>query len=370
MDMIQELMTHYAVTPVVLTKKHNAFNEWCDQKGIENYSFWYRDIMSGSAYSNPVLNLAKHLVKYLLYLRGALTQRGVLRCGIDWEEIDLIHSNHIRIDIGAYISRKKGIPHIWHIKELNRGHVQIIHYKPHCYRYINRNADLFLAVTKQVKEYWTEAGLQADKLRVVYEGIDPAGFRENAGREDGKLRMICVGRIEKSKGQMQILQAMQRLPEEIREHVFLDLAGEAYPDYQRQLQRYLQEHHLQEQVRFLGYQTDIPGLLTQYDAGILSSRGDAFGTVVAEYMAAGLVPVATYTELVDEYVTGLRYTFGDIDRLSEHIAFLYRNREKAEEMAVNAARAIRQNFSISRNAAEIYGIYEELVGDKALGSED
>lgn len=361
-DMIKELMQNYDVIPVVLTKKHNEFNEWCTQEHIENYSYWYRDIMSGSAYSNPFLNIAKHMVKYLLYVRGALTQRGVLNCGINWDEIDLIHSNHIRIDIGAYISRKKGIPHVWHIKELNRGHVRIIHYKPKCYEYINKNANLFIAVTKQVKEYWTEAGLTADKIRVVYEGIEPSKFIERVNRKDNKLRLICVGRIEKSKGQLQILQAMQQLPVEIKKDVLLDLAGEAYPDYLKLLQTYIQEHGLQEQVHFLGYQKDIPQLLSGYDIGILSSKGDAFGTVVAEYMAAGVVPIATYTELVEDKKTGLRYEFGDVDKLSQNIEDLYYNRAKLQEMAICGHNVIINEFSISRNAREIYKVYEQLVG--------
>lgn len=360
-DMIQALKDIHGVTPVVLTKKHNALNELCDSQGIENYSYWYRDIMAGSAYSSPVLNMAKHMVKYMLYLRGALTQKGILNCGIDWDGIDLIHSNHIRVDIGAYISRKTGILHIWHIKELNHGHVKIVHYKPHCYRYINHNANKFIAVTKQVKQYWSEAGLDSHRIEVIYEGVDTDKFLPRAKREDGKLKMVCVGRIEKSKGQMQILQAMAGLPDEVRRNVTLSLAGEPYPDYLRQLQAFIKKNGLEQQVKFLGYQDNIPKLLSNYDVGILSSKGDAFGTVVAEYMAAGLLAVATYTELATHQETGLRYQFGDIGKLTENIRFAYENRDKAEEIAYRGWQDIRGNFSIEKHAAEIYGLYEKVL---------
>lgn len=360
-DMILALKNSYGVVPVVLTKKHNAFNELCDSQGIENYSCWYRDIMAGSAYSSPVLNMAKHIVKYLLYLRGGLTQRKVLSCGIDWEEIDLIHSNHIRVDIGAYISRKKGIPHIWHIKELNRGHVRILHYIPHCYQYINRNADRFIAVTKQVKQYWSQAGLDRERIEVIYEGVDTGKFLPVQKRNDGMLKLVCVGRIEKSKGQIQILQAMAKLPEAIRQYVTLDLVGEPYPDYYRQMQSYIRSHKLEGQVRFLGYQKEIPKLLSNYDVGILSSRGDAFGTVVAEYMAAGLLAVSTYTELVRHEETGLRYEFGDIGMLSRHLKYIYENKEAAKAMARKGKTEICTHFSIEKNAAEVYRMYEEVL---------
>lgn len=360
-DMIMALNDIHGVVPVVLTKKHNDLNALCDERSIENYSYWYRDIMSGSAYSNPILNIAKHMVKYLLYLRGGLTQKGVLKCGINWEEIDLIHSNHIRIDIGAYISRKTGIPHIWHIKELNKGHVKILHYKPHCYQYINRNADRFIAVTKQVQQYWSRAGLNENKIEVIYEGVDTSKFIPRKQRNDGKLRLVCVGRIEKSKGQMQILQAMAGLPEEIRGNVTLDLAGEPYPDYLRQLQSYIKSHQLEKQVRFLGYQSDIPQLLSNYDGGILASKGDAFGTVVAEYMAAGLLAISTYTELASHMETGLRHEFGDIAKLTDNIRYAYENRDKAEKIAARGRQEICAHYSIEKNAAEVYRLYEKVL---------
>ena len=360
-DMIMELKNTYGVVPVVLTKKHNVFNDLCDEQGIENYSYWYRDIMAGSAYSSPILNIAKHIVKYLLYLRGALTQRGVMRCGIRWDEIEIIHSNHIRIDIGAYISRKTGIPHVWHIKELNQGHVKIVHYKPHCYRYINRNADRFIAVTRQVREYWCRAGLDKRKTRVIYEGVDINKFIPGKKREDSRLRLVCVGRIEKSKGQLQILQSMARLPEKVRKNVTLDLIGEPYPDYFRQLQSYIKKNALEDKVRFLGYQDNVPELLAGYDVGILSSRGDAFGTVVAEYMAAGLLAIATYTELAEHQKTGLRYEFGDIEKLAENIQYAYENRTQTDRIAEAGAAAIRENYSIEANASEVYKLYQNMV---------
>ncbi len=364
-DMIQALKDTHGVLPVVLTKKHNALNELCDSQGIENYSYWYRDIMAGSAYSSPFLNLAKHMVKYMLYLRGALTQKGIMNCGIDWNEVDLIHSNHIRVDIGAYISRKTGIPHIWHIKELNHGHVKIVHYKPHCYRYINHNADRFIAVTKQVKQYWSEAGLDSHRIEVIYEGVDTDKFLPRKKRNDGKLKMVCVGRIEKSKGQMQILQAMVGLPEGVRRNVTLSMAGEPYPDYLRQLQAFIKKNALEKQVKFLGYQDNIPKLLSNYDVGILSSKGDAFGTVVAEYMAAGLLPIATYTELATHRETGLRYQFGDIEKLTENIRFAYENRDEAEEIAYRGQQEIRGRFSIAKHAAEIYGLYGKVLNQES-----
>lgn len=360
-NMILELRNNFGVIPVVLTKKHNVFNILCDEEGIENYSYWYRDIMSGSAYSNPVLNILKHIVKYALYVRGGLSQSGILNCGINWKEIEIVHSNHIRIDIGAYIRRKTGIPHIWHIKELNKGHVKIVHYKPDCYQFINKNADRFIAVTNQVKDYWSKAGLDNKKIEVIYEGINIDKFTTKKQRGDDKLKLVCVGRIEKSKGQLQILQAIACLPNDVKEKITLDLIGEPYPDYLHKLQGFIKENKLENKVAFIGYCENIPEVLSEYDIGILASKGDAFGTVTAEYMAAGLLAIATYTELIKHKETGMRYNFGDVEQLAENICFAYRNPEKAEEIALQGKKEIGTNFTIAKNAYKVYKLYEKVL---------
>ncbi len=360
-NMITELSNRYDVQPVVLTKKYNALNEMCEERNLENYSYWYRDIMSGSAYSNPFLNILKHCVKYSLYLWGGITQHFIERCGIDMNGIDLIHSNHIRIDIGAYLSRKYKKPHIWHIKELNRGHVKIIHYKPDCYQYINRNADAFIAISKRVKEYWCEAGLDNTKIHTIYEGIDAEKLQQKKWKDDKALKLVCVGRIEKSKGQDQILRAIVRLPEEVKENITLDLYGDAYSDYLHKLQAFIKEKHLEKMVRFQGYCASIQDKLKDYDVGFMCSKGDAFGMVTAEYMAAGLLTIATYTELAEHNITGLRYEYDDIDQLAQNIAYAYYHREEAKEMAERGKKKIQQEFSIQRHAEQVYNLYRKML---------
>ena len=369
-DMMLELKKSYGVEPVVLTKKRNPLNELCDKNCIENDSFWYRDIMAGSAYSIPILNWLKHCVKYAQYVYGAITQRKVIDSKIDFESIDIVHSNHIRVDIGVLLSKLYGKPHVWHIKELNKGHCKIVHYKSNCYSYINRNADAFIAVTNQVKEYWTLAGLDADRIRVIYEGIDTNKFVDRIERDDDLLRMVVVGRIEEAKGQLQVVEAVSMLPEEIRRNIHIDLWGDAYFDYRRKINRFVERNNMASIVDFRGYCTDIPSALRQYDVGILSSKGDAFGTVTAEYMAAGLITIATYSELVEDRISGYRYEFGDIKSLKEIIEWVYYNRSVAEETAKQGKRVISRDFTIQSNARSIYKLYTDVLNGKFINKGD
>ena len=73
--------------------------------------------MAGSPYSHKLLTLMKHIVKYLLFLLGGITQRRVMKLPIDFSTIDIVHSNTNRQDIGAFIARKHNIKHVWHVRE-------------------------------------------------------------------------------------------------------------------------------------------------------------------------------------------------------------------------------------------------------------
>ena len=129
MAMIESLRKYYNIEVILLTKKRNILNEYCDEHNIENYSFWYRDIMAGSPYTNRILTISKHIVKYLSYLFGNLTMHRINSLPINFETIDIVHSNTNRQDIGAYIASKYNIKHIWHIREMGQEDYNVIFYK-------------------------------------------------------------------------------------------------------------------------------------------------------------------------------------------------------------------------------------------------
>lgn len=175
-DVMRFMKKNYQVEPVLLTRRRDHINELCDKMGIENYVFWNRDIMAGSAYSSFLYNIAKHIVKYALFLYGGIIQSQVKKIGLDFSSIDLIHSNLNRNDIGAYIAREYDIPHIWHLRELGKEDYRVRFYKRNCIEYLNKNADAFIAISKCVKQAWVTYGLFEDRIYTVYNGINVHKF--------------------------------------------------------------------------------------------------------------------------------------------------------------------------------------------------
>ena len=347
LEVMVSMRRYHGIEPVLLTRKRNRMNQLCDGLGIENYSFWNRDIMAGSAYSNPFLNILKHTVKYFLYLYGGLTQSKVSNIGLDFSSIDLVHSNLNRNDIGVYISKKYGIPHIWHVRELGKEDYRVRFYKRNCIAYMNRNADAFIAISNCVKQAWAERGIRSDKIQVVYNGIDLSKFVGKKKRADHKVKIIMTGHIQLTKGQDQLVRAIGLLGEPYRRQVQVDFYGDAYPDYRKKMGRLIKEK---------------PPV---YDIGVICSRAEGFGRVTVEYMAAGLAVIASdrgaNTELIEDGRTGLLYRYGEPEDLAEKIRFLITKRDTCSRIARAGEVNVKNRFTTERNVKEIYNVYEKYL---------
>lgn len=363
-DMMLALKENHDVIPVVLTKKHNPLNEMCDEMGIENTSFWYRDIMAGSAYSRKVLNAMKHVVKYVLFLFGGLTQHFIVNCNLPMDEIDIIHTNLNRIDIGIYLARKYKKKHVCHLRELNVGHSRIVMYKRNCYEYLNKGVDRFIAISDITHKSWVEHGLSASKVTTIYNGINVSHFKDKVYGGSVPVRIVMVGRIEENKGQLQLVQALAQLEPKIRQAFSIAFIGEGYGEYKKKITAVIDKYDLQDQVVFKGYVGDVPAQLAEYDVGVVASKGEAFGRVTAEYMQAGLLTIASATganpELVDNHINGMLFQYGDAFDLACRLEEIYHSPELLEKYGKAAREKAEQRFSITRCAQEIYELYQRL----------
>lgn len=363
--LMELLRERHKVEVVLLTTKHNELNEYCAAHGIENYSCYYSDMMAGSSYESKAKNLLKHIVKYELYVKGCLSHNKVNKLGIDFTRIDLIHSNTNRVDIGAYISEKYNIPHIWHLREMDEGTKGMVYYKRNWTSYMNNHATEYIAITRAVKDSWAKHGLAEDKIRVIYNGIDAAKIEERQIRNDGKIKIAAVGRIEKSKGQEDLIRAVTMLPVELQEKIQIDFMGGAYPEYERKLKRIQEKKKCMAQINYLGYCKNVVQQLKNYDIGITCSTAEAFGRTTVEYMMAGLLVVASDTganpELIEDGKSGLLYRQGDAEQLSEVLQKICENNIDVEKLRKQGKERAEELFTAEKNADRIYEEYMSLL---------
>ena len=381
---------------IVLTQTKGAINDLCDGMGIENY-------VTGHAYAcvapegDRLRNTAKHLAKKALVT--AKNTRAVRKIEklVDLSSIDIIHTNIDRDIIGCTLAKKHGIPHVMHLREFATGHYNVEPLYEGQYEEYNRSVDRYIAISRAVGQNWQESGLDADKISVVYDGIDvervqqrrdsaaeaveeaapaaaaevtAAAAEEKAAAEDEaaprprKLRLVMCGDLSSLKGQDQAIRALALIRDaQVRKNITLDIFGEVHTEkaYMGEMQSIIEGTGLVGSVVFRGYTSQLATLLKEYDCGIVCSRREGFGLATAEFMAAGLAVIASDTgansELIEDGVSGLIYRYQDAVDLSAKIETLYRDRDKLNSYGRSARRTVEEKFTIEANCRGILDVY-------------
>jgi glycosyltransferase involved in cell wall biosynthesis len=127
--------------------------------------------------------------------------------------------------------------------------------------------------------------------------------------------------------------------------------------------------NLADEVRFCGFVSDAPDLLSQIDIFILPSLYEGLGVAVLEAMAAGKPVIASRVgglpELVADGETGLLVAPKNVEGLVEAIARLADDESLARAMGKKGAARAQANFSLEQMAAKNEAYYYELVGAPA-----
>ena len=353
----------------VLTQTKGAINDLCDELGIENY-------VTGHAYAcvapegGRLKNTVKHLAKKALVTAKNTRAVSKIEKLVDLGAIDVIHTNIDRDIIGCTLAKKHAIPHVMHLREFATGHYNVEPLYEGQYEEYNRSVDRYIAISKAVGQNWQEIGLDADKIKVVYDGIDVERVQQREGaeaEEARKLRLVMCGDVSSLKGQDQAIRALALIKDaSVRKNITLDVFGEVHSEkaYMGDMQRIIEGAGLTGNVVFRGYSSQLATLLKEYDCGIICTRREGFGLATAEFMAAGLAVIASDTgansELIEDGVCGIIYHYQDVADLSAKIETLYKDPAKLDSYGRGARRTVEEKFTIEANCIGILDVYREV----------
>jgi phosphatidyl-myo-inositol alpha-mannosyltransferase len=202
---------------------------------------------------------------------------------------------------------------------------------------------------------------------IIPNGIDLTFFRPDAGRvpglDDGRPRILFVGRFEPRKGLKHLLSAM---PEIVRSVPNVELVvvgtgllGYSYKSY---LSKEVQEH-----VRWAGLvqNEDRPKYYASCDVYCSPATGqESFGIVLLEAMATGKPVVASdidgYRTVMTDDREGLMVPPCDPPALAGAIVKILLDRETARRYAANGFERAQQ-YSWPKLAERVETYYEELA---------
>ena len=210
-------------------------------------------------------------------------------------------------------------------------------YRKRNVHYINRYIDVILAVSERVSEIAVGYGVNAEKVKVNYIGTEVAAAQRRYGYYpyDGKVFYICyLGYMRKMKGFYFLLDALERMPEELAKRIGVKLAVKITDDeVQKRVERLKKK--FAKIIFYQGYvHEQLSEILQNVQLGIVPPLWeDNLPQVAIEMRAQGIPLLTSDLGGAKELTCSRDFIFkaGDIDGFIERVRFFVKNPEQLEE---------------------------------------
>lgn len=244
-----------------------------------------------------------------------------------------------------------------------------------------RHADAIVAVSKFVADSVIAKGYSPEKVHFVVNGLDSAQWTSAARPADltaefglpADAQVITIAsRLFVWKGHAELLRALAAISaEHPRAHLLIvgDDDPRAHPGKTRfsvELERLANRLGLTDRVHFTGFRTDVREILAASDIYAMPTFEEPCAVAFLEAMAMGKAIVALDSggtpEMITNGVTGLLSPVGDISALAGNLSRLLRSPEERARLGLNAAHALRADYTPERMCRDLDRIYREILG--------
>ncbi|MBI4635717.1 MAG: glycosyltransferase [Candidatus Rokubacteria bacterium] len=215
-------------------------------------------------------------------------------------------------------------------------------------------------------------GVRPHRIEVIPPGVDVKRFepgpRDEAVRAEwgvgpGDRLVVCVGRLDRYKGQQYLLEAVAILGRE-RPNIRLALVGDGR--FRPRLEAQASALGIGPRVIFSGALADVRRALAAADLFVLPSEEEGMPGAVLEAMAMGLPVVATAVGGVPEIVvdgeTGMLVAPRQPTALAEAMGRVLEDPALAGRVGCLGRRRVVEEFSIERSVALTEKLYARLAG--------
>ncbi len=212
----------------------------------------------------------------------------------------------------------------------------------------------------------------AKNTKVIYNGVHNHAVYFTADQKKMKRTklnlpsnafvIIHVGGMVALRDQSVIIRALKQCIE-TGINAYLIFVGDGPLRQQLELQSL--QLGMSQQMRFLGYRSDIPELNAMSDVFVNMAREEGFGIAVVEAMQAGLPVVladaGALPELIEDRISGLLVPPGDANALADALIMLAQQPEGARSIGEAGRRHAENMFSILRYVQDMENLYSEVA---------
>jgi glycosyltransferase involved in cell wall biosynthesis len=322
----------------------------------------------------------KEALSVLLYV-------GSLARFIREHDLDVVHTNSLKADIiGGLAGRLSLRPVIWHVRDrIDDDYLP----KPvvRAFRLLSRliptfviaNSAATLCTLRQQRKAQEPASSRSvrsnDRTAVVHDGtcVPPLPLRSNMRSE---FCVGLVGRISPWKGQHVFIQAAALVAKRFPKTRFLIIGSALFGEspYEEEVRLMPGQLGIADKVEFAGFRNDVEQAIAELDLLVhASTKGEPFGQVIIEGMAAGKPVIATngggVPEIVEDGKTGILVPMGDAAAMAEAICQIICDPARAQEMGARARERITDFFTLERTARRVEAVYAKVLRQENITRE-
>ena len=193
--------------------------------------------------------------------------------------IDVIHSISYAASLySAFAAAWTRTPHIWHEHNIKRIH----RVNRHIYRAVGRTCQWVIAPSDAVTGNLASAGIDATKLRTVYNGIDLNRFHDDEpasverlrcelGLRAGEKAVGLFGQMLPYKGHRTLIEAAPAILRTQPKSQFYFVGALENPPYEEELKALLASQGLLDRFHFTGWRNDVPRVIRAMDVVVVAT---------------------------------------------------------------------------------------------------
>lgn len=303
-----------------------------------------------------------HVAPHKNWLRRGWTPRFLKDVGQEWRRssafesiISTVHPAAVYVNTvvslsAAVAARRRGIPCIWHLREMFADIGGEMHAPrwavPIVRRVIRWHADRLVANSAATAQ--NLMGPLAQQASIIPNAVRSAFFDESrsqaAAREALNLSADDVivgvpGTLRPMKGHLFFVEAIAPL---LHRHPSMQVAitGEGDEKVVAHVKERVRELQIKPRVHFLGWVRDMPAFYRACDIACIPSRAEPFGRTAIEAFAVGTPVVATAVgglkDIVADGKTGWLVPYSDRHALRDAVQEAVHNPDVRQKMSANA----------------------------------
>ncbi len=275
---------------------------------------------------------------------------------------EIIHSLQLNIS-AQIISQSLGVSHVTSIYPVSDGMFNI--------QWENIFSEFLISDSSFFTFRWKQGlGCDAKCIRVVYQEKNLSRHKENT--KNKRIELINIGVITEYKRQLEILKFIHLCVEDgICLHI--SFLGYDYSEYAEKCREYVKINHLEENVSFQGFVSNVGEYLSKSDFLVHASTVESYPGVIVEAMANRVpilsTPAGGIPELLIDGLNGfLTDGYRDIDIYEKFITIINKEKIELETIIENAYNTYLENHTVEAVGVDLEEYYFSVLKTSNVNS--